>query len=81
MLSDVWRWLIPAHGALGSLDEAFIVIVIGVFVVLLIGPSLLSILRKESNEANAEESTERAPRTDQPPTDHSTDTPDHFKLD
>jgi len=75
----VWRWLIPAHGTLGSLDEAFIVIVIGVFVVLLIGPSLLSILRKEGNDDDQKNDPE--PVLPQAPTDHSTDTPDHFKLD
>jgi hypothetical protein len=71
-----------AHGALGPLDEFFVLIAVGSFLVMLVAPSITAMFNKDKDSENTEDSqhvnsaqeqAEAAPLADQ--------RPDHFRLD
>ncbi len=65
--------LVLAHGALGPLDEIFLLLAVGIFAFMLISP-LVSAWLKRDSQAHA------APAPDSPPP-QTPNTEDYFRLD
>jgi hypothetical protein len=49
----MWPGVLPlAHGALGILDELFLILAIGIFVAVLVGPSVIALANRGARDTD-----------------------------